>query len=118
MQETAFDRAGVVAFLNLLLQEIDGKLLLIWDGAPIQRRQTIQPYLPAGAARIWLARLPAHAPDRKPDEGIWHYLKHGARKNTCCADWADLRQTLATATVSLRHKPEISKACFAQVGYY
>jgi hypothetical protein len=37
MQETAFDRAGVVAFLKLLLQEIDGKLLIIWEGAPIQR---------------------------------------------------------------------------------
>ena len=119
MQETAFDSDGVVAFLKLLLKEIDGKLLIIWDGAPIHRSQTIQQFLTDGAAaRIWLTRLPAYAPDLNPDEGIWHYLKHGELKNTCCADLADLRQKLTTATDSLSHKPEIIKACFAQVGYY
>jgi transposase len=119
MQETAFDSDGVVAFLKLLLEEISGKLLIIWDGAPIHRSQTLQQFLTDGAAaRIWLTRLPAYAPDLNPDEGIWHYLKHGELKNTCCADLSDLTQKLTAATDCLSHKPEIIKACFAQVGYY
>lgn len=119
MQETAFDSDGVVAFLKLLLKEIAGKLLIIWDGAPIHRSQTIQQFLADGAAAgIWLARLPGYAPDLNPDEGIWHYLKHGELKNTCCVDLADLRQKLTTATDTLSRKPEIIKGCFTQVGYY
>lgn len=119
MQDTAFDSDDVVAFLKRLLQEIPGKLLLIWDGAPIHRSQIIRQFLADGAAaRIYLARLPAYAPDLNPDEGIWHYLKHVKLKNHCCADLADLRQHLTTATAELSHQPQLIKACFAQVGYY
>ena len=119
MQETAFDSDGVVAFLELLLQEIAGKLLIIWDGAPIHRSKTIQQFLSDGAAaRIWLTRLPAYAPDLNPDEGIWHHLKHVDLKNTCCEDMPDLRQKLTTATDTLKQQPEIIKACFAQIGFY
>lgn len=119
MQEQAFDSDAVVAFLEQLLDQISGKLLIIWDGAAIHRSQTIKAFLADGAAaRIWLARLPAYAPDLNPDEGIWHYLKHVELKNVCCDDMADLRQNLTAATGKLRQKPEIIKACFAQVGYY
>ena len=119
MQKAAFDSDAVVAFLKLLLKELSGKLLIIWDGAPIHRSKTIQQFLTDGAAaRIWLTRLPAYAPELNPDEGIWHYLKHVELKNTCCADLSDLTQKLTTATDCLSQKPEIITACFAQVGYY
>ena len=119
MQETAFDSDGVVAFLKLLLEEITGKLLIIWDGAPIHRSQTSQQFLTDGAAaRIWLTRLPGYAPDLNPDEGIWHDLKQVELKNTCCVDLADLRHKLTTATDTLSRKPEIIKGCFTQVDYY
>ena len=119
VQADSLDSDAVVTFLKLLLDEISGKLLIIWDGAPIHRSQTIQQFLSEGAAaRIWLARLPGYAPDLNPDEGIWHYLKHVELKNTCCTDLPDLRRKLTAATDTLRNKPEIVKACFAQVGYY
>ncbi len=37
MQERAYCAQDVVAFLRLLLRKIPGKLLVIWDGAPIHR---------------------------------------------------------------------------------
>ena len=102
-----------------MLKHIKGKLLIIWYGAPIHRSQTIKAFLAdEAAARIWLARLPGYAPDLNPDEGIWHYLKHVELKNLCCEDLPDLRQSLTAATDKVRRKPEIVKACFAQVGYY
>lgn len=119
VQEDSLDSNGVVAFLKLLLEEITGKLLIIWDGAPIHRSRIIQQFLADGAAaRIWLARLPGYAPDLNADEGIWHYLKHVELKNICCVDLPDLHHKLATATECLRNKPEIIQACFTQVGYY
>lgn len=119
LQESAFDSQAVIAFLNQLLAHLEGKLLIIWDGAPIHRSQAIKDFLASGAAaRIHLERLPAYAPELNPDEGIWHYLKQVELKNVCCRDLADLQHELHTSAQSLVDKPDIIKACFQQAGYY
>lgn len=119
IQEKSFDSDGVVAFLQQLLDQTSGNLLIIWDGAPIHRSQTIKDFLAAGAARrIWLERLPAYAPDLNPAEGIWHYLKHVELKNTCHHTMVELHQNLFAAAARLQRKPEIIRGCFAQIGYY
>ena len=41
MQKVAFDSAGVIKFLEELLALLEGKLLIIWDGAPIHRSKEI-----------------------------------------------------------------------------
>jgi transposase len=119
MQPAAFDSAAVIAFLEQLLCTIAGKLLILWDGAPIHRSQAIKTFLAAGAAkRIWLEHLPAYAPDLNPDEGIWHYLKQVELKNLCCQDLNHLGQELSEAVQRLRAKPDIIAACFAPLGAY
>jgi len=68
----AYHSTEVVEFLRVLLRKIPGKLLLIWDGAPIHRGQPIKDFLARGAAkRIHLEQLPGYAPDLNPVEGIW-----------------------------------------------
>jgi hypothetical protein len=62
-QDHADRSADVVRFLRVLLRKIRGKirgkLLIIWDGAPIQRGQPIKDFLRAGAAkRLHLEQLP------------------------------------------------------------
>ena len=58
----------VVRFLQHLLRHIPGKLLVVWDGAPIHRTQVVKDFLAqGGAARIWLEQLPAYAPELNPD---------------------------------------------------
>jgi transposase len=118
LREAAFDSAGVVGFLRVLLRKVPGKLLLIWDGAPIHKGQPIKDFLTQGAAkRLHLERLPGYAPDLNPDEGIWSYLKRVELKNHCCRDLAELQREVRRATERLRHKREIIKACSAQCGY-
>lgn len=119
MQTAAYDSADIIAFLEQLLGTIAGKLLIIWDGAPIHRSQAIKTFLAAGAAeRLWLERLPGYAPDLNPDEGIWHYLKHVELKNVCCHDLCQLGQELTAAVERLSAKPEIITACFATLDNY
>lgn len=119
MRKTAFDSAAVIAFLEQLLQLIEGKLLIIWDGAMIHRSQAIKSFLADGAAkRIRLERLPAYAPDLNPDEGIWHYLKHVELKNVCCKDLSHLDYELSAAVQRLSAKPEVIAACFAPLNKY
>jgi transposase len=119
MQSKAFDSVAVIAFLEHLLCEIEGQLLIIWDGATIHRSKAIKAFLSAGAAqRIWLERLPAYAPDLNPDEGIWHYLKHVELKNVCCKDLDHLGTQLTAAVERLSTRPEVITACFASLNTY
>jgi transposase len=118
MQEQSFESGSVIAFLDLLQEQIAGKLLVIWDGAPIHRSKLVKEYLAAGAAaRLHLERLPGYAPELNPDEGIWHYLKHKELGNLCCRDLVHLREELMAAQQRLCQKPDVIRACFRQVGY-
>jgi transposase len=72
----SYDSAAVVGFLRVLLRKISGKIVVIWDRAPIHRGHEIKDFLKKGAAkRLHLEQLPGYAPDLNPDEGIWNYLK-------------------------------------------
>jgi transposase len=69
-------RDALVALLGHLLRQVPGRMLILWDGAPIRRSHAIQEFLATGAAhRVHLDRLPAYAPELNPEEGLWVYLK-------------------------------------------
>jgi transposase len=108
----------VVRFLQHLLRHIAGKLLVIWDGAPIPRAQVVKDFLAqGGAARIWLEPLPAYAPELNPEEGIWNYLKRVELPNVCCDDLTQVRLELRLAAARLRHKRAMIQGCITQCGY-
>ncbi len=74
-----------MSFLQPVLRRVPGKVLVVWDGAPIQRCHEGKRFLAAGAAkRLKLVPLPGYAPERNPDEGVWHWRKGGALGNACC----------------------------------
>jgi len=117
VQKRAYKGPDVVNFLRHLLRHIPGKLLVLWDGAPIHRSKVIKAFLAEGAAaRIHLEPLPAYAPELNPDEGIWEYLKGVELKNLTCRDLSHLRQELRKATKRLRHKTHIILGCIKQPG--
>lgn len=116
-QDQAYTSDAVIAFWEHLHTQVPGKLLVIWDGAPIHRSKAIKAYLAAGAAAwLHLERLPGYAPDLNPDEGIWHYLKHVELKNQCFATLADLDTAARAALQRIRNKPDIVQACYRQIG--
>lgn len=118
VQEEAFRGPRVVRFLNHLLQHICGKLLVIWDGAPIHRSKVVKQFLSdGGAERIWLEPLPAYAPELNPVEGIWRYLKRVGLRNVCCRTLAELRYELRLATANLRHKAQVLASLPKLCGY-
>jgi transposase len=112
------DGKAVVGFLRVLLRKISGKVVVIWDGAPIPRGEEIKKFLKRGAARrLHLEQLPGYAPDLNPDEGIWNYLKRVELGNVCCRDLEQLQRELIRARERLRHKKEVIKSCSRQCGY-
>jgi len=117
MQERAYHGEEVVSFLKHVLRHVAGKLLIIWDGAPIHRGQAVKRFLTAGGAkRIHLERLPGYAPELNPDEGIWQYLKRVELKNVVCQNSTELRVQLRLATARLRHKPQVLSGCIKHTG--
>ena len=118
VQDRSIRGPDVVAFLRQVLRQIRGKLLVIWDGAPIHRGHAVRDFLATGAAkRLHLVQLPGYAPDLNPDEGVWNHLKRGELKNRCCQDLDELRWELGLAIRRLRHKPHLLTACVRQCGY-
>ncbi len=117
VQEAAFRGPAIVAFLRQLLRQVRGKLLVIWDGAPIHRCQLVKEFLAAGAAqRIHLEQLPAYAPELNPDEGVWNLLKRVELRNRCCHDLDELRWELGLAIRRLRRRTDRLLACFHHAG--
>lgn len=117
MQEVAYHGTDVVRFLKHVLRHIAGKLLIVWDGAPIHHGQAIKAFLARGGSnRIHLERLPGYAPELNPDEGIWRYLKRVELKNVVCQNCTDLRTELRLATARLRHKRYVIEGCIKHAG--
>lgn len=117
VQDHAYRSEEVVRFLRLLLRKVTGKLLVVWDGAPIHRGQVVKAFLARGAAkRLQLEQLPGYAPELNPDEGIWNYLKRVELKNVCCGTLAQLGAEVLRAKERLRHKRQVIRGCIAQCG--
>lgn len=117
VQARSFKSPDVVRFLKHLLRHIPGKILVIWDGAPIHRSRVVKDFLAnGGTKRILLERLPGYAPELNPDEGVWNYLKRVELKNVTCRDLFHLGQELRKATKRLRQKRSIVRSCIRQTG--
>lgn len=117
IQDKSFKGADMVSFLRHLLAHIAGKILVVWDGCPIHRSREVKKFLLEEAnGRVWLERLPAYCPDLNPDEGVWNYLKRVCLKNRIFSNLKDLGKGLRKAIRTLRSRPQLIQACFAQVG--
>jgi transposase len=108
----------VIAFLGQLQRQIHGKLLVIWDGAPIHRSKELKAYLSKGAARrIHLERLPGYAPDLNPKEWIWGYIKHTDLANVACDQLADLDKFIHRSKRRLQRNHPLIERFVKHLGY-
>lgn len=102
-----------VGFLRHVSRCVGRKLLVVWDGSPIHRREVDKFMADGGDEHIHLERLPAYAPDLNPDEGVWQHLKNVELRNVSCKNLDHLRRELHLAVMRLRSKPHLIKAFFS-----
>jgi transposase len=107
-----------IAFLQHLARHAGKRLLVIWDGSPIHRREEVSQFLssPVGQ-RMHVERLPGYAPDLNPwDSGGWDHLKHLELRNVACLDLEELHLQLHLAIGRLRQKTHLIQLFFHAAG--
>jgi transposase len=116
VRDRALNSTDSVRFLKHLRHEITGKLMVIWDGSPIHRKEVTRFMAEGGAKHIHLELLPAYAPDLNPAEGVWQQLKNVELRNVTCQNLSQLRRELSLAIIRLRSKPQVVRSFFAGAG--
>jgi transposase len=112
-QDHTINSDDVVGFLEHLRREVAGRMVLIWDGAPIHRGQVIQDFLAAGAAQsLHLERLPAYALELNPGEDLWQQLKGVELRHVGCFNIPHLTHELCDAVKRVRRKARRIKSFF------
>ena len=116
VREQALNSFDSVRFLKHLSHQLHRRVLVIWDGSPIHRKEVTAFLTSGGAKHMHLEQLPAYAPDLNPDEGVWHYLKRVELRNLCCKSLSHLRRELNLAVHRLRNKPQLIQSFFEGAG--
>ena len=104
----------VIEFLRHLRRQIPGKLLILWDGAPIHRSLLVKHYIASTRESILVERFPAYAPELNPVEYMWGHLKAHEIGNLLVTKAWELSFEATAALRRMRRRPSIIAACYTQ----
>lgn len=104
----------VIAFLQHLQRHIPGKILILWDGAPIHRSVLVKNFVASTRGRILVQALPAYAPELNPVEYMWGHLKTHEIANLIVTQAWELSLEATAALRRMRRRECIITACYYQ----
>jgi putative transposase len=91
-----FNNQRTARFLEVLMREIPGRMIVLWDGGPMHKGDPIRECVERFRPRLSLERLPPYAPMLNPVERLWRWLKYGRFANFAPVDARQLnRATIA-----------------------
>lgn len=106
-----------VEFLQHLLRVAGPRLLVIWDGSPIHRREAVKEFMAGTRGKVWVEALPGYAPDLNPwDERGWHHLNKVELRNLACRELEEMHEEIHPAISRWRQKPHLRQSGFARAG--
>jgi transposase len=103
-----------VEFLQALIKQIRGKLLVIWDGLPAHRSRVVTQYVESLDGHIVIERLPAYAPELNPVEYIWGYMKQRELANLCLNTIGEVGAFARRRLKSMQRRPRLITAFWHQ----
>jgi putative transposase len=71
-----FDNWSSAAFLEALLREVPGRVVVIWDGGSMHKGDPINQLQGVMSDRLSLERFPPYSPQLSPVEPLWSWLKY------------------------------------------
>jgi transposase len=111
IHEENIDGGRVIQFLQHLLEQVPGRILLLWDNGTIHRRKDVKAFLWGMSWRLETRRFPAYAPELNPDEMVWNALKYQRLANWCPKTEEEIREGVERELNWLRAHPEFVTAC-------
>ena len=96
----------VVWFLEQLLEEIRGRIVVVWDNIGIHRSVEVATFLWLNRRRLAARRLPPYAPELNPDEAIWDVIKNDRLANFCPTSLDELEAAVVSELEALKAHPD------------
>lgn len=72
-------------FVRGILEQIPGEVVVLWDGGPMHKGESIRALLREDP-RLSIVRLPPYCPHFNPVEYLWSWLKYGQLPNFAAPD--------------------------------
>lgn len=107
----SIDGGRVMEFLEHLLREVPGRIMLLWDNGTIHRRKDVKQFLWEHRKRLETRRFPAYAPELNPDEMVWNALKYQRLANWCPRTEEEIREGVERELGWLQAHPEFVASC-------
>lgn len=98
-----------VQFLTQLLQNIKGKIIVIWDRLVAHRSKVVNRWLEKNR-RIETEFFPPYAPELNPVEYLWSYLKMNGLANLAATDLEHLYTQAKLSLCMIRKSENLSRS--------
>jgi transposase len=102
LADAYFDNWYVTAFVEAMLQEMDGRFVVVWDGGTMHKGEPISALEAHFADRLSLERLPPFAPMLNPVEWLWSWMKWERLSNFAPHDVRELDERVVAELASKR----------------
>jgi len=98
--DQAVNQDRVIEFLQQLLRQLPGHIVLVWDRLAAHRGAKVRKFLKKHR-RLHIEFLPAYAPDLNPVESLWSWLKTNPLANRCSPDLDQLTDDILNGSEPL-----------------
>lgn len=97
-----FDTWHSALFVEALLKELTGPVIVVWDGGSIHKGDPFRELEKVFAGRLTLERLPPYAPELNPVEFVWSWLKYSRLNNFAPRDAAQINQRIVAELAAIQ----------------
>ena len=107
-----FNNERVAGFLQALLRQLPGPLLVVWDGGPMHKGDPIRAVMAEAEGRLVLERLVAYGADLMPVEQLWTWLKYSRLCNFAPHDARQLEGVVFRELEAIQADQELLRSFF------
>lgn len=115
-----FDSKAIIEYLEYLKENLQRKLLVIWDGASIHHSEEIRKWLEKQKeGDFFLVKQPFYSPELNADEQVWQQLKNRRLKNRCNQNVKELQPRIEKAMDEMKKDKALIQSFFRhpKLGY-
>jgi transposase len=108
-QTERFTAASYCAFLAQVLDQADGPIILVQDGARYHTAADTKTFIAAHADRLTVYQLPGYSPDYNPIEHLWKNMKKRTTHNRYFATFEALTASVDEGLTHFQDHPALVK---------